>query len=299
MFHLDLKRYGPDAQPGRILTLAQARKYCKHLAREHYENFTLVSWLLPRRLCTHFYNIYAYCRWADDLADEFSDPQESLDLLDWWETQLNACYQGQATHPVFIALAETINAYNIPSTPFCQLLAAFRQDQRINRYQTFGQLLEYCRHSANPVGHLVLYLAECYTSERVTLADSICTGLQLANFCQDVAQDWQRSRIYLPLEDCNRYEYTEDMFAREEYNPAFRDLMRFEVARAENFLSAGNPLIKIMPPKLKLDVKLFIEGGLAILRAIRSQNYDVWTRRPTVSKMTKLFIFFHSWLKLQ
>jgi squalene synthase HpnC len=293
MFSRDLLLFGPQARPGSPPSLREANRYCRKLAKRHYENFTVASWLLPGRLRQHFYNVYAYCRWADDLADETGDAKQSLALLDWWETQLRECYRGQTVQPVFIALSETIRSFKIPIDPFVDLLAAFRQDQRVSRYETMEQLLEYCRRSANPVGRLVLYLGECHSTERVELADSICTGLQLANFCQDVAGDWDRGRIYLPQADCRRCDYIEAMFARRECNEAFRRLMRMQVDRAEGFLRAGLPLIEMMPRDLRLDVALFIQGGLAILRAIRRQDYDVWTRRPRISKMEKLRLFFN------
>ena len=169
MFSTDLARYGPEAAAGTPFTLRQSRRYCRRLARRHYENFTVVSWLLPRRLRQHVANVYAYCRWADDLADEIGDPGRSLALLDWWERQLGDCYQGRATHPVFVALAETIRKFNIPREPFLDLLAAFRQDQQVTRYETIEQVLEYCRYSANPVGRLVLHLGQCHTPERATV----------------------------------------------------------------------------------------------------------------------------------
>ncbi len=297
MFSHDLKCFGPQGASGPPLNLQQARQYCRRLAKQHYENFTVVSWLLPGRLRQHFFNVYAYCRWADDLADEIGDSKASLDLLDWWEMQLHDCYQGQASQPIFIALAETIQTFKIPLEPFVDLLTAFRQDQHTNRYETIDDLLQYCRFSANPVGHLVLYLGECYSSQHARLANSICTGLQLANFCQDVARDWDRGRIYLPQADCRRFGYTEAMFARRECSEAFRGLMQFEVDQAEGFLRAGLPLLKMMPRKLRLDVALFINGGLAILRAIRGQNYDVWTRRPRVSKMEKMRLLVGCWWK--
>jgi squalene synthase HpnC len=288
MFSRDFQLFGPQAQPGSLLSLPEANRYCRKLAKRHYENFTVASWLLPGRLRQHFYNVYAYCRWADDLADETGDAKRSLALLDWWETQLRDCYCGQTVHPVFIALAETVRSFKIPIDPFLDLLLAFRQDQQVNGYETMDHLLEYCRRSANPVGRLVLHLGECYSAERVELADSICTGLQLANFCQDVAGDWDRGRIYLPQTECLGCDYTEAMFARRELSEAFRRLMSLQVNRAEGFLRAGFPLIKMMPRELQIDVALFIQGGLAILRAIRRQDYDVWTRRPRISKMEKL-----------
>ena len=207
----------------------ESRRYCRRLAERHYENFTVASRLLPRRLRQHVCNIYAYCRWADDLADETGDPQRSLALLDWWEDATSRCYQGRGDPSGVHCPSETIREFNIPIEPFLDLLAAFRQDQQVTRYETIDQLLEYCRYSANPVGRLVLYLGRCHTPERARLSDSICTGLQLANFCQDVARDWDRGRIYLPQADCRRFGYDEACFARRECNEAFRRLLAAQV----------------------------------------------------------------------
>jgi squalene synthase HpnC len=285
----------PAAEPP---TLRQSRRYCRRMAERHYENFTVASRLLPRRLRQHLCNIYAYCRWADDLADEIGDPQQSLIALDWWQKQLDDCYDGRAVHPVFIALGETIRQFGIPQKPFADLLVAFRQDQRVTRYETIDQLLEYCRYSANPVGQMILYLGRCCTPERTGLSDAICTGLQLANFWQDVARDWDRGRVYLPQTDCRRFGYDEAMFARRECNDAFRQLLAFEVERAKGRLRDGLPLVKKMPPGLRLPVALFVHGGLVTLEAIRRQNFDVWSRRPTVSKLDKLRLLIGCWWNL-
>jgi squalene synthase HpnC len=300
MFANDLARYGPQAAPTAPLSLRQSRRYCRRLAGRHYENFTVASrLLLPRQLRQHVCNVYAYCRWADDLADQIGDAKQSLELLDWWQRQLLDCYAGRATHPVFIALGETIGRFNIPREPFLDLLVAFRQDQRVTRYETSEQVLEYCRYSANPVGRLVLYLGQCHTPERVRLSDSICTGLQLANFCQDVARDWDRGRIYLPQTACRRFGYDQSGFAQREPNDAFRQLLAAQVQQAEGWLRRGLPLAAGMPPGLRLPVVLFVEGGLATLEAIRRQKYDVWTRRPTVSHGKKLRLLIRGWWKLR
>jgi len=324
-FHADVQLYGPQPRQPASLSLRESRRHCRRLARRHYENFTVASWLLPRSLRQHIYNVYAYCRWADDLADEVGDPARSLSLLDWWEAQLRACYRSQARHPVFIALRETIEQFQIPAEPFADLLVAFRQDQQKARYDTLEELLDYCRYSANPVGRLVLYLGRCHTPEQgkgdshllceapggpfrqkvaVTfslpaLADAICTGLQLANFCQDVARDWKNGRIYLPQADCRRFGYSEAMFAGRECNEAFRRLLAAQVAQAETWLRRGLPLVDLLPPQLRLDVALFVHGGLAILQAIRRQDYDVWTSRPKTSRMEKLRIFTACWRRLK
>lgn len=299
MFAGDLERYGPQAQPPRRLPPARSRRYCRQLTRRHYENFTVVSRLLPRRLRQHVCNVYAYCRWADDLADEIGDPRHSLALLRWWEMQLHACYRDETVHPVFVALAETIRRFEIPIEPFLDLLVAFRQDQQVTRYETSGQLLEYCRYSANPVGRLVLHLGRCCTPQRQLLSDATCTGLQLANFCQDVARDWNRGRIYLPRAECRRFGYDDSDFARRECNPAFRRLMEDQVDQAEGWLRRGLPLVAMMPAELQLSVAAFAHGGLAILEAIRRQQFDVWTSRPTVPRMRKLQILVGCWWRLR
>jgi squalene synthase HpnC len=250
---------------------------------------------MPRELRPHFYNLYAYCRWSDDLADETSGPAESEALLDWWESQLTDCYRGTVHHPVFVALRETIAEFAIPIEPLADLLVAFRQDQRMTRYETFDDLLEYCRYSANPVGRLVLYLGRSCDEQRAGLSDSICTGLQLANFWQDVARDWDRGRIYLPQESLRAAGYTPEMFARREYNPAFRQLLAEQVDRAQQYLRGGESLIELVPRALRVDVSLFLAGGLAILAAIRQIDYNVWARRPVVSKARQFGLLLGCW----
>jgi len=298
-FAEDLQCYGPQARQGKPLSPRQARRYCRRLARRHYENFSVASWLLPRRLRQHCFNIYAYCRWADDLADETGDPAQSLALLNWWEKQLRACYCGQTVHPVFVALTETIHQFEIPPDPLLNLLVAFRQDQQTTRYESFDELLDYCRYSANPVGRLVLYLDGRHDQARARLSDSICTGLQLANFWQDVARDWGRGRVYLPQSHCRRFGYDESMFARGEYNDAFRHLLAAEVEEAAGWLRRGLPLVDLVSPELRLQVALFIHGGLAVLEAIRRQNYDVWSRRPIVPKLEKFRLLVNCWWRLR
>jgi len=298
-FAADLELYGPQASRPKQLSLRKARRYCRRLAKRHYENFTVASLLLPRALRQHFYNVYAYCRWADDLADETRDPRQGLVLLEWWERQLRQCYRGQAAHPVFIALAETIEEFSIPGDPLIDLLVAFRQDQQVTRYETPDQLFNYCRYSANPVGRLVLYLGRCHDDARSLLSDAICTGLQLANFCQDVALDWERGRVYLPQTHCRRFGYDEAMFAEHALNEPFRRLLEAEVAEAEGWLRRGLPLLGMVPDQLRLSVALFIHGGLAILAAIRNADYDVWFHRPVLSKWEKVRLAIRCWWGLR
>lgn len=264
-----------------------ARQYCRRLATQHYENFTVVSWFLPGELRPHFYNVYAYCRWADDLADETGDQALSLNLLDWWDEELQACYRGEPRHPVFVALADTIRTFDIPIAPFQNLLTAFRQDQRVTRYATCDDLFAYCRNSANPVGHLVLYLCGYRDSERQQLSDATCTALQLANFWQDVTVDLKKDRIYLPLEDMARFGYTEEELRARTFNDRFAALMRFEVERARPLFQTGLQLCPMVARRVRRDIELFNRGGLAILDRIEAQGYDVLTRRPALSNIQK------------
>ncbi len=232
------------AIPSTAPTLAEAHEYCARLARTHYENFSVASWFLPRRLRQHFYNVYAYCRISDDLGDEVGDTAASLELLNQWQQELDACYEGNPRHPVFVALAETVRQFDIPKHEFSDLLIAFRQDQTITRFETFNDLLAYCRYSANPVGHLVLYLCGYRDFERQYLSDFTCTALQLANFWQDVSVDYEKGRIYLPLEDLRRFNVSQREIADNQNTPAFCAMMKFEVERARDWFRQGLPLIE-------------------------------------------------------
>lgn len=278
-------------------TLVEAQVYCRRLAETHYENFTVVSQLFPRALHQHLCNVYAYCRWADDLADEPIEGANPLTLLDWWEGQLNAAYAGEAAHPVFVALLNTIREFDLPRQPFADLLLAFRRDQVQKRYETLADLLTYCQNSANPVGRIVLLLGRCATDENVQLSDSICTGLQLANFWQDVRRDYECGRIYIPQEICRQHNWNESRFAAGKCDPEFRALLESLVTEASALLAAGRPLVRRVSPNLRLPVQLFIAGGEAILAAIQRNRYDVWSRRPTVSRLTKLRLVATAYLQ--
>ncbi len=285
----------PEQAPG----LDEARAYCKRLATGHYENFSVATWFLPKHLHQHFFNLYAYCRISDDLGDESGDTEVALALLDRWQLELDAMYakmegaaeipaeSKRATHPVFVALADTVREFGIPKHEFGDLLVAFRQDQRVVRYETFDEVLGYCRNSANPVGHLVLYLCGYKDEERQRLSDYTCTALQLANFWQDVTVDWPKGRVYLPLEDLRRFGVTEEQIAGRKFDANFKELMRFEVARAREWFGRGLPLVKMVNRQLALDLELFSCGGLAILDAIEGQDYNVLANRPSLSKLNK------------
>jgi len=276
----------PESAP----TPAEARAYCERLAKSHYENFSVATWFLPARLRQHFYNVYSYCRISDDLGDEVGDPRESLKLLDQWEEELKACYAGSPRHPVFVALAETVREFGIPRHEFSDLLVAFRRDQTVTRFETFDDVLGYCRYSANPVGHLVLYLGGYSDPERQQLSDCTCTALQLANFWQDVTVDFAKGRIYLPLEDLRRFGVTADDIAARRATPRFIEMMKFEVERARGWFARGLPLIKTVSRELAVDLELFSRGGQEILNAIERQGFDVLKQRPVISKPRKLWL---------
>src|SRR5438552_3360561 len=274
----------PEAAPSE----AAAREYCRRLARNHYENFSVATWFLPARLKQHYFNFYAYCRISDDLGDEVGDPNASLLLLDQWQTELDACYAGGPRHAVFVALAETVRTFDIPKQPFADLLKAFRQDQKVTRYESFDDLLGYCRYSANPVGHLVLYLCGYRDAERQQLSDYSCTALQLANFWQDVTLDYAKGRIYLPLGDLRQYGVSEEDIARQQNTPAFREMMRFEVDRARDWFRRGLPLVGKVDHDLATDIELFSRGGQEVLNAIERQAFSVLGLRPAISRRRKL-----------
>jgi squalene synthase HpnC len=272
----------------RTFSPGEANAYTRWLATHHYENFHVVSFLLPKRLHQDFYNVYAYCRWADDLGDEMGDTAESLRLLAWWRVELDAMYAGRATHPVFVALAPTVAKHGIPREPFADLVQAFIQDQTVTRYRNWGELFEYCRCSANPVGRLVLYLGGYSDTERQRLSDATCTALQLANFWQDVTVDLLKDRVYIPLDAMARHGYgVDDLYARR-FTPAFRDVMREIVAKARELFEVGLPLVRKVDRRLALDIDLFSRGGMRVLDKIRDQGYDVLATRPAISKAERV-----------
>ena len=282
---LEIARNLPQAN----CTPAEAERYTRWLATHHYENFNVVSWLLPRRLHQHFYNVYAYCRWADDLGDEVADPARALQLLDAWENELRLIYADGAgpAHPVLIALRETIRAKDIPLQPFCDLLRAFRQDQTVQRYSTWDEVLDYCVYSANPVGRLVLYLCGYRDELRQKLSDFTCTALQLANFLQDVSRDLEKGRIYIPLEALAAHGLSADDIVDKRFDARYTELMKSLIARTRELFGAGRPLAQTVPPFLSVDLEMFSRGGLAILDAIEASGYNTLEHRPSLSKWTQ------------
>jgi squalene synthase HpnC len=277
---LEIARNAPRAG----CSVQDAQQYTRWLATHHYENFNVVSWLLPKELHQHFYNIYAYCRWSDDLGDEIPDPQRAIELLDWWERELNACYQGNPSHPVFVALRETILAKDIPRQPFADLLKAFRQDQTVKRYETWGAVLNYCVYSANPVGRLVLYLCGYRDADRQRFSDSTCTALQLANFWQDVSRDLEKGRIYIPLDLAAVHGVTESDIVDRRFDERYITLMKDLIARTRALFETGKPLSKMVDARLSVDLEMFSRGGLAVLDAIERMGYDTLHHRPSIGK---------------
>jgi squalene synthase HpnC/squalene synthase HpnD len=261
-----------------------AQQYTRWLATHHYENFNVVSWLLPRELHQHFYNVYAYCRWADDLGDEIPDASRALELLDWWERELDACYVGEPSHAVFVALRETIVAKDIPKQPFADLLKAFRQDQTVKRYPSWDTVLNYCAYSANPVGRLVLYLCGYRDEERQLLSDATCTALQLANFWQDVSRDLEKGRMYIPLDAAAVQGLSAADIVERRFDDRYARLMKDLIARTRKLFDRGMPLAKMVDGRLSVDLEMFSRGGLAVLDAIEAQGYDTLHQRPSIGK---------------
>lgn len=268
--------------------IAAGYRYCLQLAATHYENFTVGSRLLPRRLRAPIAAVYAFARIADDIADEGNRPAaERLAALAAWEAELEACYAGRATHPAFAALGDTARRFELPIEPFRRLVDAFRQDVEFHLFSTFADLRDYCSRSADPVGHLVLGLFGYHDAHRRALADGICTGLQLANFWQDLAVDAGHGRVYLPLDELERFGCTVDDVHGGRVTEPLRALLRGEVARARAFLRDGLALADAVDRRLAREVRLFGWGGLAILDAIAARDYDVFSARPALSRTHK------------
>jgi squalene synthase HpnC len=273
----------PDA-----LDPAAARAFCRALAAAHYENFTVASWLVPRRLRQHLANVYAFARWADDLGDEAASPAAAAAALADWRRELDACFAGRPGHPVTVALAETVARTKLSIEPFADLIDAFRQDQVKTRYATRAEVADYCRRSADPVGRIVLGLEGCRDPELVRMSDAICTGLQLVNFWQDVTRDRLAGRIYLPQDDMARHGVSEAMLAQTPAGPAVRSLLRDEVAWARDCFAAGDRLPALAPRALRPAIRMFLGGGRAVADAIAAVDFDPLARRPTVGGATKL-----------
>ncbi len=272
----------------RSWTPQESLAYTRWLATHHYENFHVVSFLLPKRLHQDFYNVYAFCRWADDLGDEIGNPQESLRLLAWWRGELHTMYgSGAASHPVYVALKETAARFELPQTLFDDLITAFERDQTITRYRNFEELFEYCRYSANPVGRLVLGLCGYRDAERQSLSDATCTALQLANHWQDITVDLLKDRVYLPLDVMERHGYPLEALLERRFDARFREAMKEAVSVARDLFLKGLPLAGMVDRRLSIDLELFSRGGLKVLEKIEQQDYNVLSARPAISKLER------------
>ena len=292
-----------SAEPPAASAIAAAYAACTELARTHYENFP-VGRLVPRAMQKHVHAVYAFARYADDLADEgyakgaavgeTMTPDERLMALDDWERQLRAPAGTPGLHYIFVALHETIRELNLPQSLFTDLLSAFKQDVVKRRYADFPEVLDYCRRSANPVGRLVLLLHGIRDEALHLLSDHICTGLQLANFWQDVAVDLDKDRIYLPEDERGRFGVTEAALFAHRADEAYRKLLKFQVDRTQGIFDQGAPLTKKLHGLLRLEIRLTWLGGTKILRKIEAQDYDTLTRRPKIRKTDMALLFLRA-----
>jgi len=272
-------------------------RYCETIARSHYENFPVASRFVSKEIRKYVLAIYSFARIADDYADEPGFTlAERMDNLNQWEQELDECYSGNPTHRVFAALAETVERFQIPRELFQNLLTAFRADVTVKRYETYEDVLAYCRNSANPIGRLLLLLFNYRSETMMQLSDSICTALQLTNFLQDISVDLQKDRIYLPLEELKEFEYSEQDLFNQTVDDRFRNLMAFQVRRTADLFVEGKPLLPMVGKDLSMELKLTWNGGMKILQKIHRQKYDVLTKRPALSALDKLGILFHSFL---
>ena len=275
----------PNVRP----TLSEAQAWCRRLATSHYENFHVATWFLPKRLRPHFESIYAFSRTADDFGDEVAERADAMRLLGEWRQMLQECYAtpGKAKHPVFVALSRTIEQTGVPMHLFDDLISAFETDQVVTQHESMESLIAYSRLSANPVGRLVLWVGGYRDEARGLLSDKVCTALQLANFWQDVVEDWERGRRYLPADAMRRFGVTDCMIAERQFTPDFRAMMAHLVGYAAEMLDEGCQIAAEVDAELAVTLRLFVEGGRAALNGIIAQNFDVLRARPQVSKATK------------
>ena len=276
--------------PAKRPSLAEAQTWCKTLTTTHYENFHVATFFLPAALRPHFHSVYAFCRTSDDLGDEVADTATATRLLATWRAMLHQCFADPAAsrHPVYVALQPTIAARHLPIQPFDDLISAFEQDQVYTHHESLATLEHYSRYSANPVGRLVLLVSGYNSEELMQLSDEICTGLQLANFYQDVVEDRARGRRYLPADAMQRFHVTDEQLIARHFDPNVRALMKFLVSDARARLTRGQRITTLVAPDLASTLQLFVNGGFAILDAIAAQDYNTLQSRPVVTKAAKL-----------
>jgi len=266
---------------------------CRRLARRHYENFPVASYLVPRDKRDALAAIYAFARYADDVADE-PGVEGRLEKIAAWREMLRECYSGKVHHPVFLALRDSVRRFILSFENFENLLRAFESDVGVNRHRDFSSLLAYCACSANPVGRLVLELFGHRDPELFALSDCLCTALQLTNFWQDVARDLERDRIYLPLEDLQRFHYTLDDLRAGQVDDRWRELLKFEIMRTRQFFEQGKALPERVAPQLRVQLRLTWLGGMSVLGKVARVGYDVFRRRPSLSKLDFVRLYFRA-----
>lgn len=293
-----IKTSNPKEQTMPPQSVAQAFAYCEQMVRTHYENFPVGSMLVPKSRRRHVHSIYAFARTADDFADEDYEnglgQVERLEALDDWERKLEACYRGEASHPVFIALAETARELQLPIQLFRDLLSAFRQDVIKRRYPTFDELLDYCARSANPVGRLILLLFDYHDESLHRLSDQICTALQLANFWQDVSVDLKKDRIYLPVDEMERFRVTIDDLREGNFNWHYAALLEYQITRTKELFDRGRPLPALVDGRLAWELRLTWLGGMRILQKIEARGYDTLSARPQLTRVDKARLLMRS-----
>ncbi|MBI9073574.1 MAG: squalene synthase HpnC [Melioribacteraceae bacterium] len=260
------------------------------LAKDHYENFPVLSFFVSKKLRKHVAVIYKFARDADDIADEGDkDPAERLKELDEYNQNLKDCLSKSYKTDFWFALANTIKELNLSENNFYNLLKAFKQDVNKHRYNDFNELLDYCSNSANPVGRIILELNGIRNEKAFYYSDKICSALQLANFYQDVSIDFNKGRIYIPLDECDEYQVNENQFGIKENSSNFTNLIKYQIKRTREMFNEGRNLLEMLPYKLRIQISWTINGGEAILSKIEKMNFDVLNRRPKLSK-TDYFI---------
>lgn len=292
-FSSHLRRYGPGTSHAGM-SVAEARSYCRTLAQSWTESDTVAATLLPGRLGAGCQQVRAFCRWTEGLG-EASGGAKAMALLRWWREEVHALFAGKPRHPVMIALQETVRRFHIPAQPFLDLIYAREQDQLVKRYRTFEQLLQHCRYAAHPVGHLLLYVQECFHADTVKRMEYLCTGLQLAFFWQNVQRDGQADRVYLPEEDRRATGYADEDLHAQRTTPAFATLLAFEAERARDFLLRGLPLIDFAPPSLRPEMERAVQEGMALLDRLATLGYDAWTHRPVLTVWTSARLRLQTW----
>lgn len=283
-----------------ILSVDASFRYCEQLARGHYENFPVGSVLVPSNRRKHVYSIYAFARTADDFADEGYEADISVETrmarLEEWQKKLQDSYRGVADDPIFIALSETIRELRLPVALFEDLLSAFKQDVTKTRYRDFDEVLDYCSRSANPVGRLILLLFDYRDEKLHRMSDDVCTGLQLANFWQDVSIDIRKDRIYLPADEMAHYDVTEDDLRSGRFTERYASLMKYQVERTHEIFNRGRMLPKLVSGRLAIELRLTWLGGMRVLERIEEQGYDTLRSKPMITFLDKIRLIVQSLL---